>query len=70
MSGLDNIIKEIQASAKAEAETILQTEIDVVKSSGWDFVDSLRGTGESGGPGSGKERDSRSRCRPYEGVNG
>ena len=24
MSGLDNIIKEIQASAKAEAETILQ----------------------------------------------
>ncbi len=53
-----------------EAETILQTKIDVVKSSGWDFVDSLRGTGESGGPGSGKERDSRSRCRPYEGVNG
>ncbi len=53
-----------------EAESVLQTEADVVKSSGWDFVDALRGVGKAGGPESGRGADSRSRCRPYEGVNG
>ena len=53
-----------------EVESVLQTEIDVVKSSGWDFVDALRGIGEAGRPESKRERDSKSRCRPYEGVNG
>ncbi|MCI8464953.1 MAG: DUF512 domain-containing protein [Lachnospiraceae bacterium] len=68
-----------------EVESVLQTEIDVVKSSGWDFVNALAGVSENGGPenensaydrdGSGRSRkgksaDSKSRYRPYEGVNG
>ena len=56
-----------------EAESVLQIGIDVVKSSGWDFVTALTGALRADRPeegsGSGRGADSKSKYRPYEGVN-
>ncbi|MCI8551128.1 MAG: DUF512 domain-containing protein [Lachnospiraceae bacterium] len=42
-------------------KSVLQIDVSVVQSSGWEFVNALTGAGKAGGP--------ESRYRPYEGVN-